>query len=756
MTPNRRRVLVVAGFAALALALLHDATLSGGALFRRDLSLVWYPLVEAFVRCVAAGSWPVWDPWRGFGQPLLADPRIAVFYPPTWLNLVVAPWTYQTWFAFAHLVLAACGAHVLLRRLGGSPAGSFVAGCVWMASGPVVSLAGQFHHLAGASWMPMILAAGLSVLDRPDGRNVVRLALMFALQVFAGSPDYTAVTGLVLAALVVQRLRISAGRPARLAAVSAGVTLGLMLSAPQWLPTLAVARASARWDQPMATATLWSLHPIRLLELLLPLPWRDPRLPAGWYAAVFDDREPYLASIYCGVLSFVLAAAALLGRRRGLVALAAAAALLALGSHTPLYATLLAVLPPLRLLRYPEKAIVLTGLALALLAGLGFDALSAGRPEARRRARVAAAGALAIAGATLAALSSVSPGLARVALLGLLVLAALSLRLRATRQAALVAGLLALDLLASHHRLNPTAPASLLTTRPSPLAHLGPLEAARVYVYDYSLHFPAGGAERPGAERYSLARLPQDWRRDAALLLGVHDYLNPPTAERWGVRGSFDGDIVDLYPSFLKRLVERLREVEGDAAHARLLRLGGVSHVLTLHDASWTRDLTPLVTLPGLFREPIRVLGVPGPLPRAYVASGVRPASDEAAATLLTSAEFDLRREIVVAGAEPVPARELATRIEVARWLPDRIELAVRTDADGFLVLTESFDPGWRARVDGRPSPLLRANLAFRAVAVPKGEHRVEMRYRPPGLVLGASLSAAAVVLLALAWRRRG
>ena len=78
MDSGRRRVLVVTGYATLAVLLLHDATLSGGALFRRDLSLVWYPMIEAFVRSVAAGSWPVWDPWRGFGQPLLADARAAV------------------------------------------------------------------------------------------------------------------------------------------------------------------------------------------------------------------------------------------------------------------------------------------------------------------------------------------------------------------------------------------------------------------------------------------------------------------------------------------------------------------------------------------------------------------------------------------------------------------------------------------------------------------------------------------------------
>jgi uncharacterized membrane protein YfhO len=84
--------------------------------------------------------------------------------------------------------------------------------------------------------------------------------------------------------------------------------------------------------------------------------------------------------------------------------------------------------------------------------------------------------------------------------------------------------------------------------------------------------------------------------------------------------------------------------------------------------------------------------------------------------------------------------------------------LTAETDANqpGWLTVTGAFAPGWRARIDGTPAPVVRANGVFRAVRVPAGRHLVDVRYRPPAVVAGAGLSlASAAVAAALARGRK-
>ncbi|MFN7135419.1 MAG: YfhO family protein, partial [Myxococcales bacterium] len=104
----------------------------------------------------------------------------------------------------------------------------------------------------------------------------------------------------------------------------------------------------------------------------------------------------------------------------------------------------------------------------------------------------------------------------------------------------------------------------------------------------------------------------------------------------------------------------------------------------------------------------------------------------------------------------PLPTGEAGT-LEVLEWGYETLRARVEAPAEATLFIAEAFTDGWRAFVDGTEVPLHRANVLGRAVVVPAGAHQLELRYRTPGLRVGAALGGLGL-LLALAaagWQRR-
>jgi uncharacterized membrane protein YfhO len=120
---------------------------------------------------------------------------------------------------------------------------------------------------------------------------------------------------------------------------------------------------------------------------------------------------------------------------------------------------------------------------------------------------------------------------------------------------------------------------------------------------------------------------------------------------------------------------------------------------------------------------------------------------------LLTSGRIDLATTAVLESAPPdlaVPTDPAADRVTVQSYAPDEIALTTRTDAPGMVVLSEVYDPNWQAYLDGDAVPVVVADHVLRAVAVPAGEHRLELRYESRSLQLGLLISALTGTLITL------
>jgi hypothetical protein len=335
-------------------------------LYEWDIHLLWHSHAAAFERTLAAGSWPLWNPWSSFGLPMLADANSQVVYPPTWLHRLVAPPALHGFLVVAHVLFSAVGAFLLFRKLGLSSVAGFTGAACWIASGPFLSLVPVFNMLTAAAWLPWVLLAAERALTDPSPRRGLAWAGALALQLFAGSPDLSLLTGLFCVALVIRHWRLAPGarRLPLLASTGVALVAFVALGAIQWAPSVELARASSRWVQAPTAGSYWSLHPLALLETLSPVAlWRLP-LTEAWSAALFESRVPFLRSHYLGLPTLVLAAVAFWrggAPRRLFGAVGLVALLFALGRHTFVRAALLTALPPLALLRFPEKALVLTG-----------------------------------------------------------------------------------------------------------------------------------------------------------------------------------------------------------------------------------------------------------------------------------------------------------------------------------------------------------------------------------------------------------
>ncbi len=138
--------------------------------------------------------------------------------------------------------------------------------------------------------------------------------------------------------------------------------------------------------------------------------------------------------------------------------------------------------------------------------------------------------------------------------------------------------------------------------------------------------------------------------------------------------------------------------------------------------------------------------------PRAFITHNVKRLDDADAFKQLESPEPNA--EIYVADGpefETDVGQGFNERADIVLYEPERVVVDTRLDSDGYLVLTDAWDPDWTVLVDGAPAQMTRADVIFRAVLLNAGSHRVEFLYRPRLFYIGLILSGVGVALLGIA-----
>jgi hypothetical protein len=295
--------------------------------------------------------------------------------------------------------------------------------------------------------------------------------------------------------------------------------------------------------------------------------------------------------------------------------------------------------------------------------------------------------------------------------------------------------------------VNPVTTSDFYARRPALLDRVASPEPSRVWAAPRPRGFAFRTPPGPGGDSLVWGFL---WDRMT---------LRNATSFPLGVRHAYDrgNERLDILPGAVvgRLLAEKAGAGPLTEAEARLLAVAGVGRVVHYGDPpdGWIES----ARLEGESNIPVTILSVPRPVPRALAVTRaeVQPEADRAVRRL-QDPDFDPFTTVVLeegdsaapGTASPGDASapraalvaESSSTVRVRAWLP----------AAGHVVLTDTFYPGWRARVDGVERPIVRANAMFRAVAVPAGEHEVVFSYEPATVRNGWVVSGAALLLAGL------
>jgi hypothetical protein len=394
--PWGANVIGTAALSAALLAWLWPIGIGGKMLVGGDVTQFFMGLMGFLSASLSAGRLPVWNDLWGYGFPGLAESQMGVYYPPHWvLYGLLNTETAYAWSMVIHTVWGGLGAFWAAGKFGISRVGSMLAALSWSTCGFfLIHLAHPWGYTTG-SWMPWALGLAWCTLVRRAGSAALApwlLSLVLVLQILPGHFQLAFQTHVAIAVMVVwaavERLRAHLARRRGNATAEPAVDLGracvLMLTvlaafplaAAQVLPTARLARLAAS-QRDFEYLSGFAATPFHLVNYVAPgLFHRSPL----WRPLVWDPfhTSPEESLGYVGLLPLFLACATM-GREwrrdasvRLLAILAFVSLILSLGPYAPWFRHLIKV-PGFSFFRAPARWGAVTALALALLAGRGFD-----------------------------------------------------------------------------------------------------------------------------------------------------------------------------------------------------------------------------------------------------------------------------------------------------------------------------------------------------------------------------------------------
>lgn len=715
-----------------------------------DAKAHFQPQIQFLADSLARGEAPWWNPFVFAGSPQVADPQSMIFSPP-FLLLALLDANPSLWAAdmtvFASMLFGGLGLMLYFRDRGWHPAGALVAALVFTFGAAMawrIQHTGQVLSLCYWPWALLFLERAI----RRGSTGSGLAAGAFGAAIVLGRDQVALICIYLLVARAVWLLAsddapVRAIRRALFPLIAGGIA-GLALIAIPVLMTVFLAAESNRPAIDFEGAGRGSLHPALLITFVFPHLfgaaghmwdyWGPPSF--AWQGTGLFIAQN-VGQLYLGAVPLLLIAGAGMAGRlwdrevRFFTVAAMLMLLYALGWYTPVFRAMYEVLPGVRLYRRPADAVFHVGALGAVLAGYAAHVMFT-TPWRRERFGPIAIG-LVILGIAVAVAILLGIRIDRMALVPLPVLGGIiafagaaaalwwcreRIALQPRRALLGLVAITALDLgLTNGPSTSSAYPPSyydvLQPATKDPTIRL--LEARTV-------------ADATRRDRVELAGLGFHWP-NASMTHRLENTLgyNPVRLGNYS-RATGAEDHVGL-PDQRKfsRLMPSYRSLLADMLGLRFIAT--TVPVETMDPRLKPGDLRLIQDLP----DGYRVYENDRALPRVLF---VGAAAQADFARILDTGDwpvgFDPRQTVLLDSLPASPSSGTSRgAVRIAAYHNTLVTLEVESATGGYVVLNDVWHPWWRASIGDTATPLLRANVIFRAVRIPAGKHTVTMRFEP-------------------------
>lgn len=749
------------------------------------------------------GILPLWNPYQACGTPLAAQYSTRVFFPYQILEDLLPWWTWD-YFILGRLIIAAFFTYLFLRLLHLSPPCAFLGGVLYSLSGTFTWFINLEQFTNAAMMLPVCLFSTERLLQRKKKQYLAECAGVYALMLLAGQPETAAYILLLISVYFIFRIgseRLTVLQSFnRLLKFSVIIALMLGLCAFLILPFVELASGAYQCHPPGGDMGIREPTSISVaISILIP---SFSELPTYYrvfpHNGIWDWIGGYcgIAPVYLILLCLFLKGAAL--RKHFLFFALAGAAVILKNFGCPAIAWI-GKLPLLDQVWSPRWAGPVWTFSLSCAAAIGAQICQETRNKKKLFPWIACcallAGIVFLIGKTgyLPQLKGLPPDAQQIFLPPLLggifagisiLLSAHLLYLRTKNKDTLIYGLILLSIIELCFYLPRGAdfPATVLKIIPFILGIAGAF-------------LIAGQKQTSGMTAIVLSAL-SFIIIDMSSLHSLPARTNPFTApgyvnflrENTGCYRIAAGDgilmpnfagvfklqdiryINSMTPAHYQHYVDKHLLQEGHLWFSDRLWFSGLPDTNKPNPRLFYQEIkdnfiyysylgvkfilapsTVSLNLPIAYYDAhLKIYKNPNVFPRAYIAHNLKKASSFPEAQSLMQ-HCNLKETAIIEEAAPhwynPESAAPTTQANIEQYTPQRITVSTVLDADGILVLTDTFYPGWHAYVDKREEKIYRVNGLVRGVFLKKGKHDIIFKYSPLSFRLGAGISFISLII---------